>query len=126
MDELISKLVSELGINQDQAKGGAGLLFKMAKEKLGGDDFSKIGAALGNVDELIDASPSTEGGGGGLLGGLASAIGGDGAGNLAELASGFKSLDLDSGLLTKFVSIISGVVKDKGGADVVGLLQKLL
>ena len=31
---LIPQLVSQLGVNADQAKGGAGLLFKMAQSKL--------------------------------------------------------------------------------------------
>ena len=32
--ELIQQLVSSLGVNEDQAKGGAGLLFNLAKDKL--------------------------------------------------------------------------------------------
>ena len=37
--DLLQMLTSQLGVTQDQAEGGAGLLFKMAKEKLGSDDF---------------------------------------------------------------------------------------
>lgn len=32
--ELIQQLVSNLGVSEDQAKGGAGLLFNLAKDKL--------------------------------------------------------------------------------------------
>ena len=74
MNELIQQLVSQLGVNPDQAKGGAGLLFKVAQSKLGGD-FSKITQALPAVTDLIKAAPA-EGGASKLLGGLASAIGG--------------------------------------------------
>jgi hypothetical protein len=35
--ELVSMLTQTLGVNDSQAKGGAGLLFGLAKEKLGGD-----------------------------------------------------------------------------------------
>ena len=74
MNELIQQLVSQLGVNPDQAKGGAGSLFKMVQSKLGGD-FSKITQALPAVTDLIKAAPA-EGGASKLLGGLASAIGG--------------------------------------------------
>jgi hypothetical protein len=40
MSELSSKLMSTLNVQEGLAKGGAGLLFKLAQEKLGGD-FSR-------------------------------------------------------------------------------------
>jgi len=57
MNELIARLVGQLGINESQAGGGAGLLFKLAKEKLGGD-FSKVTGALPGVAELIQKAPA--------------------------------------------------------------------
>ena len=60
MNELIQQLVSQLGVNPDQAKGGAGLLFKMVQSKLGGD-FSKVAQAMPEVTGLIKAAPA-EGG----------------------------------------------------------------
>ena len=36
MNELIGELVSKLGIQEGQAQGGAGLLFKLAQQKLDG------------------------------------------------------------------------------------------
>ena len=57
MNELIAQLVGQLGINESQAGGGAGLLFKLAKEKLGGD-FSKVTGALPGVAELIQKAPA--------------------------------------------------------------------
>ena len=75
MQELIQQLVSQLGVQDGQAKGGAGLLFKLAKDKLGDADFGQITDAVGNVDDLIGAAPKV-GGAGGLLGSIASAVGG--------------------------------------------------
>ena len=37
MNELVKALVSQLGVTSDQAAKGSGLLFKAAKERLGGD-----------------------------------------------------------------------------------------
>ena len=127
MDTLIAKLVSELGIGEAQAKGGAGLLFKIAKEKLSGADFSSLADALGNVDDLIKASPDTGGRGGTkLLGGLASAIGGEKVAVLAQLATGFSALNLDKSLIPKFATIVGDVVQEKSGLDLKTLLQKYM
>ena len=40
--EFISLLTKNLGVNESQAKGGAGLIFKLAKEKLSGADFAQV------------------------------------------------------------------------------------
>lgn len=125
--ELLQALTSQLGITEAQAKGGSGLLFKMAKEKLGAGEFSQVASAVPGIDSLISAAPQA-GGLGGALGGLASALGG-GAGQLAGLAglaSGFKSLNLDSGMLAKFIPVVLSFVQQQGGAGVKGILEKVL
>lgn len=127
MEELLGQLVGQLGIGTDQAKGGAGLLFKMAKEKLADADFGKISAAIGGVDELIGAAPE-EGAASSLLGGLSSALGGkaEALGDLASLASGFKKLGLDADMIGKFVPVVLAFVQGKGGDTVKELLGKVL
>jgi hypothetical protein len=125
MNELIQQLISQVGINEGQAKGGAGLLFKLAQEKLGGD-FSKITDAIGSVKDLTDAAPETGGGLAGLAGGLLSAAGAGKFGALADLAGGFKKLDLDPDLIGKFVPIIVSFLQSKGGAGVADLIAKAL
>jgi hypothetical protein len=85
------------------------LLFKLAKEKLGGGDFGKVAAAVPGIDSLIGAAPT-----GGILGGLAS------------LAGGFSKLGLDAGMIGKFVPIILSFVQSKGGDAVKGILEKVL
>lgn len=125
MNELIQQLVSSVGINEGQAKGGAGLLFKLAEQKLGGD-FSKITDAIGSVKDLTDAAPESGGGLAGLAGGLLSAAGAGKLGNLAELAGGFKKLDLDPDMIGKFVPVIMGFLKSKGGDTVAQLIGSVL
>ena len=127
MSELIGALVSQLGIQEGQAKGGAGLLFKLAQEKLGGD-FSKVAGALPGVTDLIAAAPQA-GGAAKLVGGLLGAIGGDkakGLSDLASLAGGFSQLKLDRGMVAKFVPILLGFVKGQGGPGVADLLTRVL
>jgi hypothetical protein len=127
MTELINELVSKLGIKEEQAKGGAGLLFKLAQEKLGGD-FTKVAAALPAVKELISSAPQG-GGGAPWVGGLLGALGGDkakGLSDLAGLAGGFAKLKLDSGMVAQFIPIVLEFAKSKGGPDILNLLAKAL
>ncbi len=124
MNELISQLVSQLGIQEGQAKGGAGLLLKLAKDKLGGD-FGKVAEAIPGAQELVGAAP-VAGGAAKLLGGLAGALGGGRAADLASLAGGFSQLKLSPDLIGKFVPIILSFVQSKGGAEIVKLLGSVL
>ena len=132
MNELIGLLVKQLGVNDSQATGGAGLLFKLAQEKLGSADFGKIASSLGGVQDLIKAAPAA-GGAANMLGGLASMLGGGatgkaagGAAVLAQLVSGFSSLGLNKDMIAKFVPVILGFAQSKGGDTVKALLQKAL
>ncbi len=114
-------------MKEDQAAGGAGLLFKLAKENLGDTDFSQISQHVPGVNDLIKSAPESSGVAG-ALGGLASAFGGGGSqlGNLAGLASGFSQLGLDTGMIGKFIPVILSFVESKGGGAVKGLLEQAL
>ena len=124
MQELIELVISKLGATEGQAKGGLGLLLKLAKDQLG-SDFSGITDVLGNVQDLLNAAPEA-GGTSKLIGGLASALGGEKLGGLASVAGGFKELDLDARKVGDFAELLIGFLKDKGGSNVAGLLQKLI
>ncbi len=133
--ELIQMLTSNLGINDDQAKGGAGMLFNMAKEKLGAGDFQQIADKVPGIGDLMSAAPSADsggdsGGGGvmGMLGSVASSLGGSagGLGSLATLAGGFSKLGLDADMVGKFVPVVLQYVQGQGGDGVKGLLEKVI
>ena len=124
--ELLQMLSSQLGVTEGQAEGGAGLLFKMAKENLGSGDFGKIASAVPGIEGLLSAAPES-GGMSSLIGGLASSFGGSSQlGNLASLAGGFKNLNMDSGLVAQFIPIVLSFVQSKGGDVAKGLLEKAL
>ena len=125
--ELVEQLVKNLGVSEEAAEGGSGLIFKMAKEKLGAGDFGKVANALPGVTDLMKSAPES----GGVLGGigkLASDLGGGAGqlGNLASLAGGFSKLGLDSGMIGKFIPIILAFAQSKDGDVVKSLLQKAL
>ncbi len=124
MNELITQLVSQLGVQEGQAKGGVGILLRLAQSKLGGD-FSKVSALIPGVQDLIKAAPEA-GGAAKMLGGLAGALGGGKAADLASLAGSFGQLKLDPSMIGKFAPIILSFIQSKGGQDVVKLLADVL
>jgi hypothetical protein len=127
MKELIDNLTSSLGISGTQAEGGAAVLLKAAKDKLGAAEFD---TQLGNVPGLYDLlkkAPAAGGGGGlgGLLGGLAGAMGGN-AGLIATVVGGFGKLGLKPEDAKKFVPVMLDFLRTKVGPDVVSNLEKTL
>ena len=126
--ELLQMLTENLGVSQEQAQGGAGLLFKLAKDKLNTSEFQQVADSVPGIEDLVNAAPASGGGLSGALGGVMSSMGGDAGklGNLATLASGFSKLDLDSGMVGKFVPIIMSFVQSKGGDAVKNLLAGVL
>ena len=56
------------------------MLFKAAKDKLGGEEFGKLLGGVPGLGDLMKKAPAAGGGGlGGLLGGIAGAMGGNAA-----------------------------------------------
>ena len=125
--ELIQQLTQNLGVDENQAKGGAGLIFKLAQEKLNDGEFAQLASAVPAVSNLIGEAPQPGGGIAGALGGLAGAVGGGGQlANMAALAGGFGQLGLNPSMASKFVPIILSFVQSKGGEQVKGLLAGVL
>ena len=122
MKELIAALSKQLKIDEKQAQGGAAILFKAARDKLGGAEFSKMLGSVSGVESLVKQAPQS---GGGLLGGLASLAGGNTA-LLATIVSGFSKLNLSTDQAQKFVPIMLDYLRNKVGPDVVERLEKTL
>jgi hypothetical protein len=122
--DLIQELIKATGVTPQQAEGGAGALFKMAQDKLGAGDFSKLTSAIPQIQELIKAAPSS--GGGGLLGSIAQSLGGSQLGGLASMAGMLTSLKLDPATIGKFVPVIIQFVQQQGSPELAAMLQKIL
>ena len=125
--ELIQMLVQQLGVSDEQASGGAGLLFKLAQEKLSSGEFAQVKDAVPGIENMMSSAPQA-GGLAGALGGLASSFGGGGSqlAGLAELAGGFRNLDLDSGMIGKFIPIVLSFAQSKGGDAIKQMLARVL
>ncbi|MDF3021341.1 MAG: hypothetical protein K0Q92_2644 [Steroidobacteraceae bacterium] len=125
MKELVDMLTRDLGVNGAQAEGGAAVLFKAAKDKLGGAEFDQLLGGLPGLGDLMKKAPASGGGLGGMLGGLASAVGGN-AGLIATIVGGFSKLGLTTDHAKKFVPVIIQFLNTKVGPDVVSKLEKTL
>ncbi len=127
--ELIQLLVKQLGISDQQAQGGLGLILNQVKDKVGTGELDKIKNLIPGADELMKSAPSAGGGLGGMLGGIAGALGGDklkALGDLGGVLDGFKKLGIDGDKIGQFASVLTKFLGDKGGADVAAILGKLL
>lgn len=122
--ELVGNLTKKLSITPEQAIGGSGALFGLAKTRLKPEDFGKVAEAVPGMDGLLKAAPkqdaSTD-----ALGALGSMLPGK-AGGLASVATSFKSLGLSPAQAVKFVPIMTKFVDLKGGAKAAELLAGAL
>ena len=133
--ELVGRLTQRLSITPEQAIGGAGAIFGLAKTRLSPEDFGKVAGAVPGMDSLLKAAPAPEDPAAAALGSLGSALPGGAVpttalpanvGGLASLAGPFKSLGLSPDMAVKMVPILTRFVTRSGGADVGSLLTGAL
>ena len=122
---LVDLLSSQLGVTKDQAEGGAGSIFQLAKQNLSVEDFSGIAKAVPGIDRMIGAAPKV-GGSSSTLGGISSMMGSNKLGGMAGLTSSFEKLGLSGDMVSKFTPIILDYVKNKGGVTAMNLLKGAL
>jgi len=123
--DIIQEIMKQVGVSETQAKGGAGLLFKLAKDKLSGADFSSLAKSIPQVNDLIKQVPAPSGAAG-MLGGLAKSLGAGDLGSLAGMASSLSSLKLDKNTISKFVPVIIDYLKKQGNGQLADLIGKYI
>lgn len=125
MKELVDLLTKKLGVNASQAEGGAAVLFKAAKDKLGGEEFNRLLGGVPGLGDLMKKAPPAGGGLGGLLGGIAGAVGGN-AGLIATIVQGFGKLGLTADDAKRFAPVMMDFLRGKVGSDVASKLERVL
>lgn len=118
--DLINLLMKGAEVNETQAKGGAGALFEMAKEKLSVDDFTKVAAVVPGMDNLLAAVPGltpkkT------MLGAAAVKLSGN-----AKVLAVFKKLGISESKVALFTPILVNYIENKGGKELGGILAGAL
>ncbi len=131
--DLVNMLSSELGITKDQAAGGAGALFNMAKGMLSESDYGQVAGAIPGIGKLIEAAPDVSASSGEAsgkvtgvtqgLGSLTKAV--EGAKKYAAVYDQFKQLGLDKGMVTQFIPKILSFSESAGGETVMNILKSV-
>ena len=139
--DLIGQLVSQLGVNNQQAEGVAGGVLGLVQSAL----TSKFGEGAGQqlqaqVPELAQwkaNAPATSGspgglggllgggGGGGLLGSALGAMGG-GGGELAALTGLLGQFGLDAGKVAPLLPIVFSFLKSRLSPELLGQVSQAL
>jgi Protein of unknown function VcgC/VcgE (DUF2780) len=124
---LTDLLTSQLGVSKNQAEGGAGSIFQLAKQKLSVGDFSAIAKSVPGIDQMMSAAPKIEKSSG-ALGGISSMMGSSSnkLGGIEGLTSSFQKLGMTGDMVSKFTPIILDYVKNKGGEHAMNLLKGAL
>ena len=122
--KLIGSLVDLLGVTEPQAEGGAGAIFREAKNNMSSSDYSQLLSALPGIDSLIAAAPAV----GGLAKSAASLFGSSSgsAGGLAALTDSFDKLGLSPDMVNKFVDIVLDFAQSEGGQQAMSILKQAL
>jgi hypothetical protein len=122
--KLIGSLVDKLGVSDEQATGGAGAVFKEAKNNMDPGDYTQLLKAVPGIDSLMSAAPQT----GGLASTASSLLGGSGgsAKGMANLADSFSKLGLAPDMVNQFVPVILDYVQSEGGQQAMTLLKSAL
>jgi hypothetical protein len=125
---LTDTLVKKLNISNEQAQGGAGALFQLAKSKLDAGQFAELSKAVPEMDSLLSAVPKQSGALSGLAQDASSALGeaNNPYGNLAGLATTFTALNLSSDKVDEFVPVVVDYISAKSGALTGNMLQSAL
>jgi hypothetical protein len=126
--DLIDHLIARLGLSEAQAMGGAGIVFKLARRKLSHAEFAQIAREVSGLDDIIASAPDSRDGEpvGGISDMLSELRQKGQVGELAGLVGDFEKLDIDVGRVNRFVSLVVGFVRGRGGDAVGNLLDGVL
>jgi hypothetical protein len=126
---LVNSLTKQLGVTPEQATGGAGAIFSLAKNNLSAQEFGKIASVVPGMSGFLNAAPAPQADAassaasalGPLTGGGAS---GGAASGLLSLGSSFKSLGLSPQMATQFAPVIQKYLSSKGGSGIASIFGK--
>ncbi len=125
---LVDTLVSQLGVSQQQALGGAGSILQLAQGNMDTQSFTTLSQSIPGINDMLNAAPAMPESAGSLTGGLSSLMGdsGDTLGNLATLTNSFQQLDLSPEMVGKFVPVVTEYISNTGGQAAANLLTSAL
>lgn len=115
MQELIQRIVQNVGLDPSVAEAAVGIIMKFLATEGPQDKMAEIMAMLPGADKVIAADG---GGGGGLMGALGGMMGGS-MGGLMGVMGQLGQAGVGMGDIQNVTNEIVGYAKEKAGADTV-------
>lgn len=125
---LAELLVQRTGVTGVQAQGGAGALFRFAKNAMPADSFAQLEQSVPDMQGMLGAvapALSQQNGLAGRLGSIAGASGGT-AGNLLSVVSAFQQQGMSPAMVQQFIPVVIDYVKAHGNEALVNTLSAAL
>ena len=122
--KLIGSLTDLLGVTKKQATGGAGAVFREAKNNMSTADYSQLLSAIPGIDSLIQSAPQVSG-----LAGKATSLFGsssDSMQGLSSLTDSFTKLGLSPEMVNKYVDVILDFVQSEAGQQTMSMMKSAL
>jgi uncharacterized protein VcgC/VcgE DUF2780 len=125
---LVDTLVSQLGVSQQQALGGAGAVFQLAQGNMDPQAFTTLSQSIPGMNDMLNAAPAMPESVSNLTSGLSSLMGdsGDSLGNLATLTNSFQQLHLSPEMVGQFIPVVTEYVSNTSGQVAADLLKSAL
>ena len=125
---LVSLLMDQLGVTEPQAEGGAGAVFKTAKDNLNVNEYATLTNSMPEIPGLVEKAPEATKKNSDLMSHASSLLGDSGkkVETASSLLDSFGSLGMDSDMLSKFSPVIMDYAQKNGGDVCVKLLQSVL
>ena len=127
--DLITHLAGTIGVDSNTAQALAGGLLGQFKSKLAenndDDAVSELETAVPELDGWAAKAQAALGGGGGLFGAAASALGGD-AGSATNLIALVGKLGLDADTVTKIAPIVLSFLGNRLSPELLAKVQGLV
>ncbi len=116
---LTEALVGQLGVSQQQALGGAGTIFQVAKSNMTQEAFGSLSQSVPGMSDMLAAAPQI--GGVGMLGGAGGTIG-----TMQTLYSSFRQLNLSPDMVNRFIPVVVDYLNTTSGQVTSNLLRSAL
>jgi len=121
---LVGNVMSQLGLNEQQAAGGLGSLLGLGQSNLGDSDFSALSKSIPGIDSILAAAPALGGDSG--MSGLLSKAGDLGSSfqGAAMVYDSFEKLGISKEYIAPMVDIAKQYLQQQSGDGSVDLLMK--
>jgi len=115
MEELIGRIVSNVGIDENLAKTSVGMILGFLQNEGPADKVGELMGAIPGAEDMIASAAGGESGGGGIMGAVGGLMGG--GGGAMALMGQLTGAGLGMGEVQGVASEVVGFAKEKAGED---------